>query len=417
MNELITIIFIIIFFLGLFSEKLLAIFLPIFAFCFPVNLEYLHFNAISLNSFYIILAFVIFYISKKRYECNYYSLKWKNLTIGYFIVIGFLTYLLSILFVSNIFIVSLKNIIFWLLYLFVYLLYFKLFCCEYNKNYILIGFLITAIIQSVVAIGLIYDFNTFSIFYDSNLEDISDYWRATGTFKGPWELGGYLSFSIVFFFVSLTGANKWLKLLILLSIGLCMYALILTYSRASWLLLVTSLFYISLFDRRKMFSIVMSMILIVIIASFVFDLNSILDIIRHRIDYTFNNNLTGGLDDSSLTRIYIWDLIIKNYNWAYFFTGYGIVNAYVAIGATPHNTFLSLLLNGGLVAIIFIIHWFKTLWDISIKISQNNKIFIRALLIGVIAYGLTADIFYNLKVILIMILYTTFAMFYRLSKK
>lgn len=46
------------------------------------------------------------------------------------------------------------------------------------------------------------------------------------------------------------------------------------------------------------------------------------------------------------------------------------------------------------------------------KLPRQSRIFIRALLISAMLYGLTADILYNLKVIVTMMIYIAFIISY-----
>ena len=177
-------------------------------------------------------------------------------------------------------------------------------------------------------------------------------------------------------------------------------------------MLLAAVIYILYFYKKKVFSIVVPLLLLVIIFASAIDFNGIADQVSHRIIYSYQNQETGGIDNSTLARLDIWDKIIHNYNVVYFLTGYGIKHAFLVFGSTSHNTYLSLLIYGGLIAVSFVVYWIRKLIRISKKLPRQSRIFIRALLISAMLYGLTADILYNLKVIVTMMIYIAFIISY-----
>lgn len=414
METIVAIVYLTMFFLGLSSRKYLALFLPVFSFCFPVGAEYLNYGEIGLYIIFIILAFFIFYVSKRHVPEFKFVRAWRRSTVQYFVIIGLLSLLLSVLFAPQTMISAGKDGVLWILYLLVFLLYSDLCGSAEHREYVIGGFMFAAAFQSIVTIGLLRDFDTFHVFYDGkDMSEIGEYWRGSGTFKGPWDLGGYLALSIVMFLMAfdVTG-KKVVRLLLYGVIGICLYALALTLSRASWLMLLAAVFYILYFYKKKIFSIAVPLLLLVIVFASAIDFDAIADQVSHRIVYSYQNQETGGIDNSTLARLDIWDKMIHNYSGAYFLTGYGIKYAFLVFGSTSHNTFLSLLMYGGLIAVWFVVLWVKKLIWISRRLPKRSRVFIQALLLSAMLYGLTADILYNLKVIVTMMIYVAFMISY-----
>lgn len=104
-------------------------------------------------------------------------------------------------------------------------------------------------------------------------------------------------------------AKRFVRLLLYGVIGVCLYALALTLSRASWLMLLAAVIYILYFYKKKVFSIVVPLLLLVIIFASAIDFNGIADQVSHRIIYSYQNQETGGIDNSTLARLDIWDKI------------------------------------------------------------------------------------------------------------
>ena len=415
MENAVTLSYLVMFFLGLSSRKYLALFLPVFSFCFPVGLESLNYGEVGLYVIFILLAFVIFSVFKRRGPELKFAGVWRRSTVQYFLIIGLFSLLLSVLFAPHTVISAGKDGVLWVLYLMVFLLYSDLCGSAEDREYVIGGFMLAATLQSIVTIGVLRDFNTFYMFYDGkDLNEMAgEYWRGSGTFKGPWDLGGYLALSIVMFMMTFDVTRKKIVRLLLYGvIGVCLYALALTLSRASWLMLLAAVIYILYFYKKKVFSIVVPLLLLVIIFASAIDFNGIADQVSHRIIYSYQNQETGGIDNSTLARLDIWDKIIHNYNVVYFLTGYGIKHAFLVFGSTSHNTYLSLLIYGGLIAVSFVVYWIRKLIWISKKLPRQSRIFIRALLISAMLYGLTADILYNLKVIVTMMIYIAFIISY-----
>ena len=97
-------------------------------------------------------------------------------------------------------------------------------------------------------------------------------------------------------------------------------------------------------------------------------------------------------------------------------TGYGIKNTYLTFGSTPHNTFLALFVHGGLISCIFIINWIIGLLKYLRTFNSSIKKLVISLIIGSVMYGFTADLLYNAKVIVSMLLYFTIVFFFSNNK-
>ena len=177
METIVAIVYLTMFFLGLSSRKYLALFLPVFSFCFPVGAEYLNYGEIGLYIIFIILAFFIFYVSKRHVPEFKFARAWRRSTVQYFVIIGLLSLLLSVLFAPQTMISAGKDGVLWILYLLVFLLYSDLCGSAEHREYVIGGFMFAAAFQSIVTIGLLRDFDTFHVFYDGkDMSEIGEYW-------------------------------------------------------------------------------------------------------------------------------------------------------------------------------------------------------------------------------------------------
>lgn len=402
MTILLTIFYFLLFLGGLVNNRIFAIALPIFTFVFPKQLTTLAFGDANLSTIFLLICGVkLLFVNYRKYtQCQ---MAWTKVVLLYFGIVYIGTQIWSLFFIDySEYINTFKSIIDGLLCMFALLTMINIIIDQNRREYLLIGLIVTVLLESIVAIGLLNNFDTFSMFY-SGLEfnSIDEYFRATGTFNGPWALGGFLGISIVLllFIFGSSKINKIGRVLIMACALTALYVLILTESRAGWLLLSISLLILMLRGSRVvMKGIVVSVVLGIIAVNYFLDWETISLLITHRVEYTYNNSVTGGVDASTMTRFYIWEKVLNNYNPLYLFTGYGIRNAYNVFGSTTHNTYLSLFIYSGLIGCAIIFKMILYARRLSTKSTKNVKKFLTAIFIGICAYGLSADLLYDIRV-------------------
>lgn len=180
---------------------------------------------------------------------------------------------------------------------------------------------------------------------------------------------------------------------------IALYSLVLTESRAGWLLLSVSLIYlIAKGNTAVLRSAIFCIILCLIAINFWLDWEKVSFMITHRVEFTYNNNVTGGIDASTMGRFYIWEKVVNDYNPLYLITGYGIRNAYNIFGSTTHNTYLSLFIYSGLIGYVVMSKMIMAAKHLSGNSEKNARTFLNAALFGICAYGLSADILYDIRV-------------------
>lgn len=413
MSTILVIFYLLLFVVSFFNVKIRAFATPIFTFVYPKQLSALKFGDADLSMIFLFIVGVKLIIEKRqRHLCNSQK-RWYDSLLLYFIVIYIGTQLFSLFFIpGSEYMNCLKSIIEGILCCFAVLTMYFILVEDKNYDYLIIGLFFSILLESVVAIGLMINFDAFSMFYSGKeFNDISSYFRATGTFNGPWALGGFLSIAIIFIFyyLFLQKCNNLLKIFLIIASCLSVYALILTGSRAGWLLLTIGIIYLAARGNTVIIKGLLYMVVVSIIAiSYWGNWDEISFLVSHRIENTYNNNVTGGIDGSSLERVHIWEKVIENYNPMYLITGYGIRNAYNIFGSTTHNSFLSLFIYCGIIGYYIIIKFLHEGFILVRKNSIDAQRFFVATLMGVGAYCLSADLLFDIRVFSLLLIVLTF---------
>lgn len=402
MSGILTLLFFFLFVGGVFNARILAIAVPIFTFVYPKNLDTLSMGDANLSMVFLLFCGVKYlWVRRRNFSSDVKA--WHKAVLLYFGIVYIGTQVFSLLFISfSEYANAFKSIIDGFLCLFATMTMIMLLSDSDKKKYLLIGIVLAVIFEAIVAVGLMYDFNSFSMFYSGKaLKSIGDYHRATGTFNGPWALGGFLSISILllFYMFSSMQFNKITKILMMTCAVVALYALVLTESRASWLLLLVALIYLFMRGNTAIIkSTIWCLIIALIAVNYWLDWEEISFLIYHRVEYSYNNSVTGGIDESTMERIMIWEKVVNNYNPIFLITGYGIRNAYNVFGSTTHNTYLSLFIYCGLIGYFVIFKMIQIAKQLLCSCTKNVRHFITALFVGICAYGLTADILFDTRV-------------------
>lgn len=411
MSIIATIAYIALFLASIINTRIMAFAIPIFTFVYPSQLSTLSFGDANLSRIFIIIAF----FKSFSFSSELVSKQWQKAIAVFYIGINAYTQIISIPFIpATDYYNCVKALIDVALCGLATIVMIRFFTNKKYNRHLLVGLFVAIAFESIIAIGLIFYNETFSIYYcGKEFEDISSYYRATGSFNGPWALGGFLSMSIILlinYFSKASGLiEKWL---IIINMLLCIYALALTQSRASWLFLAVSIVFLLIRRDRHFLKISLWLVIAAIIAiNFWADWSNFAEIVQHRFEYTYDNAETHGLDNSSAERLMIWDKILSNYDFSFFITGYGIRNAYQIFGSSGHNAYLSILVNNGLIGIIILFCFFRKMSKILSVLNSNNRNYIYALLLGIASYSLTADLIYTSSLLTMGLLILSIFMF------
>ncbi len=218
--------------------------------------------------------------------------------------------------------------------------------------------------------------------------------RATGTTRGAWELGGILGIATVLCFALLTiirGVTS--RPLPAICAVLSVTAVILSNSRASYLLVGVGVFAVFVFGKKPIIGLVM----IAVVASVVVVFPYLTERVVERIEYT---GTVGHLDPSATWRIIIWKEMLSNISVSSGLIGLGALGTYVLYGHTPHNYYLAVLVQTGMIGVFYFSVLAISLWRhtwANIR-SAEKSTFMMALWkgifsfnVGIMAYSLVND--------------------------
>jgi len=256
-------------------------------------------------------------------------------------------------------------------------------------------FLIGTIGLSVIAILQFFYPGAVAAFYQ--LEEVAagaTIRRATGTTAGAWALGGVLGVSITVSLALLTIVRGVLsRPLPLISLILGLVAIILSNSRAGWVFLVAGAFTVFVLGKRP----VAAFVIVAIFAGFMVLFPFLTERVMARIQATGG---AGYLGESATVRIMIWKLMLSNLEIVPVFIGLGGLGTYIHYGSTPHNYYLAVLVQSGIIGVLYFILLGISLWRrtwSNIRLTENSTFMmalwkgIFSLNVGVMAYSLTSD--------------------------
>lgn len=416
METIVLLLYVVLFVGSIINLRIMVFSVPLFAFVYPNHLDFLMFGDVNLSMIFVIICGTKLLLDKNFSKGT--DRNWEQNLVSFILMLSMSSQILSLVFIENSeYYNCFKSIVEIAFSLIVLVFMSRSLTNPYLVNAFIWGLIISVLLEAIVAIGLLNDFSTFSMYYKGkDMDSIDLYYRATGTFKGPWALGGFLSISIVLIFYiqsCVIQNNITIKILSIVTIIFALYALILTFSRAGWLLLVVSFVYLLIFSNIKTRK-TLSYIFIVTFIVFVLEMDwdSISSMVLGRVENTYNNNVTGGMDNSSLDRIQIWDKIVNNYNPLYALTGYGIRHAFHVFGSSAHNSFLSLFVNNGIIGICLFCKFLRKTMMLNRNSATQSRVFLKALLLGMGVYSLTADLIYSNEVATIGLL--SLCIFYKL---
>ncbi|MDM1415684.1 O-antigen ligase family protein [Myroides odoratimimus] len=398
MELIFTLFFVFLFLIAILKRKTFVWIFPIFVLCYPHNSNMLNFGGVGLDKFLVLFGFFIF---RKNNNISLTHKKWMTLLfciwfldvfsnlVGYFID-DFENFRYEI---------YLKGLLLSIFNLCIVFLYIRIIRNKEVEN-VVNSLILACTVQALFGVLLYYNHNMFSFLYNSSEHLISGETtlRAVGTTKGPWELGGLLAFGYVLVLFCLVKYRLGLKgrLIYISSFIIILLALILSMSRAGWLFVFVSTLVLFVYNIKKMtgFLLILFLFSAVFLVSY---LESFIDLINHRVLYTFKFN-SGRLDNSSQTRLDLWEYFLSKFEWAYIFFGYGWQNLIAKFGTSTHNSFLSLFLSTGLFGLVLYFKYFKILFIEYFKYNIKEVLPYSILIVGFFFYSLTTDAFFTQSV-------------------
>lgn len=247
---------------------------------------------------------------------------------------------------------------------------------------------------SVVAILQYFYPQTVAAFYNTDSWAPGEaVFRATGTTKGPWEIGAVLGVAIVMAMaIIVLGRGAAARPLALTCGLLSMAAIILSTSRAGWGLTCVGVFTILVYGKRPILGTAAIGAFVLVVFAF----PVLTERITRRVDYTFK---TGQLDSSSSTRIQGWKRMVSEITPATYFTGRGTLATSFYYHMTPHNYYLAILLQFGLVGVFYFVCLAVSLVRAAkrnLGVPQDRSLIaiwkgIVALNLGILLYSVTSD--------------------------
>lgn len=402
MSELIlTALYLFLFIFSFYKKNYLFLALPIFVFCYPQNLNYINTSwGFGLDDLFILSHFLL--TLSVNSNSNYPLLKrWKLINLGILVIFLFSN-------ISGFAVDDFTNFHFLSFFKAAALFSYAYFICIiYCAKIISIKdihqakmYLIFAVfIQCLIAIAVYFFTEKFSFYYDSTdiLKSGDVTFRAVGSLKGPWELGGVLSIGYVLVHTEIMSASKktiWKQIYLGAILTLILYTVILSYSRASFLFILFST--LILLRRNPIKQLLFGLIIFIPVFLLFHEIfEAIITRLIHRLEFATKLN-SGNLDNSSLSRFETWNRIFDTYNVFYFFTGYGWRNFQYYFGTTPHNGFLSLIISSGFFGLIVYYNFFKTLWQnrnvyLNYKAQEPTIFGILSIFAGLFFYSMTTD--------------------------
>jgi hypothetical protein len=274
-----------------------------------------------------------------------------------------------------------------------------------NERVLIQTYLVSITLLSIIGIFQIFDISLGNIFYNmENTIQLENFNRAIGSTKGPWIMGALTAMSsIIALNLTVEGPRKG-RLVSLIIFCFSILGLILSRSRASWLMFAFSIpFFISYSKNRLRF------IFIIFLAAILFlNIPFIYNTILFRVQYTLSFG-SDTLDTSSIGRILQWKELFTKYEFKYLLTGYGKYSAESILGwDTLHNVILSTLTFNGIIGLFFFGYLYFSLLKTLRFVMKNEKdhylksawkgIYIA--LISLLVYSMTADTFYSFLIML-----------------
>lgn len=421
-------VYIILFFLSLLKKETRLFIFPIFFFCYPNKSSYINIGmGFGLDDIFILshLFISIFDFKYNKYvNANKEIKNWKLINL-----IILLIYILSN--ILGFLVDNLRNFIFLDYFrttlLFSYTYFICLIYIENCRNIenirsAKLGLIIASVYQAIIAYLVFYNPVSFSFFFDSNElllgGDIA--YRAVGSLKGPWELGGFLAIGFILILSELFDKKVKMKkfelFLLIFSLMVILFSIVLSTSRASWLLVAGALLVFTIQNPSKILFYSVPVILLGILL-FSDQVDQVIGMVFHRIEYTTSSS--SGLDNSSMERFIIWERLSKEFNIFYSMTGYGWQNFIKIFGTTPHNGYLSAFLGSGIIGLLIYYKFFKKIYSLSSKRFEQKVSFgVIPIFIGLSIYSLTTDTLFTAAVFKVLtIIGTLVVMNYSLTIK
>lgn len=255
-------------------------------------------------------------------------------------------------------------------------------------------FLISSIGLSVVAILQFYYPEIVAPFYQ--LERVTagaEVWRATGTTRGAWEIGGVLGVSIIMSIAFLVLARGVIsRPLAILCAILSLVAIILSRSRSGWVLVAVGVFTIFVLSKKPITAIIMVAVVGSIIVAFPF----LAEMTAERIEQA---GTIGAWGESVAWRFRIWKIMLTNISFGSGIVGVGKMGALVRYQYSAHNYYVAVLTEMGIVGIcyfiLFGISMWRHMWS-NIRLEQNPTALalwkgIFSVNIGMLFYSVTVE--------------------------
>jgi O-antigen ligase len=222
----------------------------------------------------------------------------------------------------------------------------------------------------------------------------AEVWRATGTTRGPWEIGGVLGITIVlcvsFLAISRGVLSRFIPLICAI---LSVVAIILSGSRSGWTLVAVGVFTVFIFSKRP----IVATVAVISVASVIVVSPLLVEMIMTRMGRTVTT--AGALSESATMRFTIWKETLSNITIGSTIVGLGRVGAFVRYEYSAHSSYVAALVETGIVGICYFILLGVSLWRRTwshIRLEQNPAMMalwkgIFSANVGVLFYGLTNE--------------------------
>ena len=170
-------------------------------------------------------------------------------------------------------------------------------------------------------------------------------------------------------------------------------AVILSNSRAGFLLVAAGTFAVFVFSKRPITALVMVAIVASVMVAFPYLAQRMIE----RIEYTGG---VGYLESSAAWRIIIWKKMLSEIDMGSGFIGLGLLGSYVRYGYTPHSYYLGVLVQTGIIGVFYFTALAVSLWRrtwSNIRFAEGSTFNmalwkgIFSLNIGILVYSLTSD--------------------------
>lgn len=374
---------------------------------YPHNLFNILPGRINLYDFYLIFLFA-YLIWKQRFILK--TNKIVYISFGMFILMLASEFLSLILlqqeFISSVLLKQLRLVIKLTEYGFLSIVTVNAVRLKYvNERGLIRAYLASITLLSIIGILQIFDISFGDIFYNmENNTQLGNFNRATGSTKGPWIMGALTAISsIVALNIAVEGPRKD-RFVSLVIFSFSILGLILSRSRASWLMFIFSIPFFLYYSKSKLRFIMVILLAVIVLINIPF----IYDTILFRVRYTLSFG-TDTLDTSSISRILQWKELFTKFELKYLLTGYGKYSAERILGwDTLHNLILSTLTFNGLMGLLFFGYIYYVLLKTLLFVMRNEKDhYLRSAwkgmyiaLICLLVYSMTADTFYSFLIML-----------------